>query len=145
MVDVSQLIKDERDILSTQKLACIVKDEAVHNLILSSPPESLLGRIYEKSRLRPEMAHEKAILNRDHCVVGEAFLITKLMFSDVFIAEIKSTMDIFFAASYGFGGIFKKLWISEKPIHEFRMVAELLFVVYQARLPLTRSLFNHFF
>ena len=88
VVNTDDLIKDKNDVLNTRKLACILKDDQLHSMIVSSPTKNILGRIYEKTKLRPDMVNERAILEGDRCLSGREPKMASLITSDIFLVFI---------------------------------------------------------
>ena len=124
VVDTSQLVKDEQDIISTSKVACMLKDDQLHSLIVSSRTKNVLRRIFhEKTRLRPDMARERAILENDRCLLPSDYVkITKIIqISDVFLVGERTLANLLLTSLSMLEGLLKKLWIPEK-IYEYNNV-----------------------
>ena len=123
VVDTSQLVKNEQDIFSTSKVACMLKQDQLHNMIGSSSTKNILSRIlYEKTRLRPDMAKERELLKSDHCLAERSPKLLSLFSSDnfFFVGE-RNMFHIFLTAFSLVDGFFNKLWIAEK-IYEYNLV-----------------------
>ena len=89
MVDTSQLIKNKQDLLSTKKVACMVENEQMMNLIISSPTKNILSRIfYEKTRLRPDMVEERAIFGIDRCLLSRQPEMIKVKHLEMYFTKI---------------------------------------------------------
>ena len=115
MVDTSPLIKDERDVLSTKKLACLINDQLAY-MAASAPPKSTLWRIFhEFSRLRPEMMKERAILGNDQCLLPKHPRVLDLFSGEIYLVNERWPI---LASMFMFESIFKKMWLSEK-IYEY--------------------------
>ena len=102
----------------------MLKDDQLHSMIVSSSTKNVLWRIFhEKTRLRPDMARERAILENDRCLLPSDYVkITKIMqISDIFIVGERTIANILLPSLYMLEGIFKKLWIPEK-IYEYNQV-----------------------
>ena len=85
VVDTSQLVKNADDILSSPKIVCMLEHEPLMTMILSSHnKQSVLWRVYEKTRLRPGMAIERlALNNRDRCLVNGDTYLSRLLKSEI--------------------------------------------------------------
>ena len=80
MVDTSQLIKDEHDLFSTKRVACLFKNEQMMNMIASSPNKNVLSRVLnQKTRLRPDMMKERELFEGDHCLLTPSVKLLTLM------------------------------------------------------------------
>ena len=122
MIDSSQLIKDERDILRTNRVGCMIRDQVYH-IILHSPTNSFLGRIFEKTRLRPEMEKERKILGGNRCLMTQnPMAMAELIRSDFFIMGSRSNANTGLVTFKMLDGFFKSLWLLAKPVHEYRLV-----------------------
>ena len=125
MVDTSQLIKDERDILSTWKVACVLENGQLYNQAVSSrDKKNIISKIfYEKTRLRSDMAKERNILGGDRCLLSkDPTKISKLLNSDVYLVAERNLADFFLSGTFLVSGALKKLWISESRIFEYKKV-----------------------
>ena len=125
VVDTSQLVKDEHDIFTTQRVACFVRNETLHTMVANSPArKNILSRIFdEKTRLRDDMAKERAMLKGDRCLPPRSPEMFDLMNSDVFLVGPGTSMDLLLiTSSFLFGRPFKSMWITEKKITEYPMV-----------------------
>lgn len=60
-------------------------DEQLSNMIISSPTKNILSKIYEKTRLRPDMQAEREILGGDRCLLFGSNKILRLLKPDFFI------------------------------------------------------------
>lgn len=122
MVDTSQLIKDERDIFSTSKLACVFKGDQLAGM-MSSPTKNILSRIFnEKMRLRPEMVEERETLDDNFCLISRTQKVFQFFKFDFFILVPRITANIFVAMIDSFDGLLGKVWISEKAIYQYNLV-----------------------
>ena len=124
MVDTSQLIKDESDLFKTHRVACLVKSEQLANMISSSSVKNVLSKVYyEKTRLRPEMARERAILKSDFCLLSiDSPLIYDLLNSDFFLFGERKGGNYLLANSFMFEKLFNRVWLNEKPVFEYNLV-----------------------
>ena len=123
MVDTSQLIKDEHDIFSSRRVACILENDQLHNMIISSPTKNILSRIFqEKTRLGPDMTKERELFEGENCLISRDYKMTQLFSSEIFLVGERHTADLLMSTFEGFEGIFNKLWISET-IYEYNLVA----------------------
>ena len=122
MVDTSHLIKNEENILSTPKTACILKNGLLYNRLASSSAKSILGKIFEKTRLRPEMKDEQEILG-DRCLLTFNSNMLKLIVSEnVFLVEEQDTGYGLFSAAYLIRGVFTKIWMLEDSVYSHNLV-----------------------
>lgn len=70
MVDTSHLIKNERDIFTSKKMACVAQDDQLVTMILSSPTKNILSKVYyEKTKLRPNMVKERQFFKSGRCLL----------------------------------------------------------------------------
>ena len=118
------MIQNADDIFKTRRVACIVENDQLHIIIIGSPAKSLLSRIfYEKTRLRPDMGKERAIVKKDRCLIPRRPEVLDLMNSDLFILVAKTFVDFVLTSSSIMTGFFRnQMWISRKPIFEFNLV-----------------------
>lgn len=122
VVDTSQLIKNEQEILKTPKVACFWKNGLLYERIENSPAKSILGMIYEKTRLKPEMEKERQMLG-DRCLLSLDLKMLKLAISkDVFLLGEQDAANLLFSAAYLVRGVFTKAWILESGIHPHNLV-----------------------
>lgn len=122
MVDTSELIKDERDIASTRLVGCLMANDQLHNMITSSSAKNILAKIYEKTRLRRDMARERKLLKGDRCLFS-SLAILELMTPDFFFVAPGILADFFLNLSFMLEKFFKRIWInSNKKIYEYNLV-----------------------
>lgn len=122
VIDTSDLVKDDKDVFSTSKTACILRDSESFSMIISSPAGSILRKLYEKTRLRPDPVKERETLGSDRCLITrDPFQVTNLGKLNVFFVGEKKLADFGFASS-SLEGIDYKFWVSKKPIHEYNHV-----------------------
>lgn len=123
MVDTSQLIKNERDIFTSKKVACILLNEQLHNLIVSSPTKNILWRIFERTRLRPDMTREREILGGERCLFTRSPDMFQLLRSDIFLVGERSAANLLFSAFYMAENLLNKLWFNENiKLYEYNKV-----------------------
>lgn len=122
MVDTSQLIKDENDLVSTPKVACILKNGLMYKQILSSPENSILGKIYAKTQLRPEMVKERQLFG-DRCLFGFNIEMLKLAGSkDIFILGENDNGVLLWSASSMLKSFFNKVWMLQDKVYRHNSV-----------------------
>ena len=124
VVDTSQLIKNENEILSTRKVACMGKNDQLVNMIISSPTKNIMWRIFhEKTRLRPDMVKEREILEDDRCLLARNLeKLEKILKSTrIYLIADRRMIDLVLASSFIFENNIKKLWISQ-PLYEYNKV-----------------------
>lgn len=65
----------------------MLENGQMQNLAVGSPAKNILARIfYEKTRLRPDMLMEKAMLGSDRCLVSrDPAKLSKITKSDVYL------------------------------------------------------------
>ena len=115
---------DEHDLLTSQKTACMMKDDQLHNMVTSSPTiKNTLYKVYERTKLRPDMTKERAILETERCLVTRQHKMFYLLCSTnfVFIGE-RLMANLCLAAASMIEGIFKAAWLNERTIYEYRQV-----------------------
>ena len=123
MVDTSQLIKDERDIFSTNsKVACFAKGEQLHNLILRSQTNVLTKIFNERSKFRTQMVRERELFTDGNCLITHDPDMADLMHSPIYILSPRTTANIFMVLFHMMQGIFKELWVSSKSIYEYKLL-----------------------
>lgn len=124
VVNTSQLIKDMHELLSTQKIACLMETEPSTQMIASMPRNSVLFKVYnEKTRLREDMAkEEREIIKKDHCIVGRDASIYGLLGMDAFILAERKAVSTILVNSYLFERFFTKIWLHERPVYEYAQV-----------------------
>ena len=93
------------------------------SMITSMPTRSnknILSILYEKTRLRPELAKEREIIGRDRCLIArDLSKIEKLLEStSIFFVGDRRQADLMLATSSMFAHLIPKLWISPKAIYE---------------------------
>ena len=93
-------------------------------MVVSSPTKNALTRIYEKTRLRPDMAAEKAALKKDRCLLNYGPIeITEILKSDrIFFVGERRIADLVLGAPFVFESMYKKLWVNGRNIFEFNQV-----------------------
>ena len=95
-------------------------------MVTSSPTKTntVLSRIfYEKTRLRPDMAFERAILESDRCLLSKHPKVFQLFDSPVFIVGEKKGSNMLAAATRVlFEGNLKKVWSKERDIYQYNLV-----------------------
>lgn len=123
-MDDSQLIKNQADLFSTSRVACLVADEQLHNMILGSPgTKNLLWRIYhEKTLLKPEMTKERAIIKGERCLIPRSIQLLEFFKSFVFFVCPATAANLVQASLFLFKQQAISLWINEKVLVEFNMV-----------------------
>lgn len=124
VVDTSQLIKNENEILSTRKVACMGKNDQLVNMIISSPTKNIMWRIFhEKTRLRPDMVKEREILEDDRCLLARNLeKLEKILKSTrIYLIADRRMIDLVLASSFIFENNIKKLWISQQ-LYEYNKV-----------------------
>lgn len=89
----------------------------------NSPAGSILSKIYEKTKFRPDMVKERAILpNKDRCFVYQDYKMVNLLTSDqIFMIGGRSMANIFMGLSFMADRFFKKVWISQS-LYDFNQV-----------------------
>ena len=126
VVDTSRLIKDDNEMFTTEKTACLLKDGQIHAMITSSPNRDVLSRIfYEKTLLKPEMEMERKMLGEERCLIGRNIPMTKLLeasLDDFFLVMQRQTRNTLLGSSFLLGRVFKMMWISEKKVYEYPKV-----------------------
>ena len=125
VVDTSQLIKDERDIFNSpnSKVACFAKGEQLHNLILSfSSPKNVLTRIFKEKTMFGANMKERELFKDGRCLISLNPKMADLMNSPIFAIAPRTTANFFLVLFHMLQGVFKEIWVTEKPIYEFRLV-----------------------
>lgn len=123
-MDTSQLLKDEQDIFSSPKVACFLKNDQLHSMVISTQVKNILSRIFaEKTFFRADMLEERALLG-DRCLFTSDFIkIAKIIQdSDVFMLGEGTLMNMLMAGMSLLEGVFKKMWLNEKPLYEYNHV-----------------------
>ena len=116
-------VKDERDIFTTQKVACMLENEQLTNLIASSPTKNILWRIFnEKTRLRPDMIKEREIIERDRCLLFRDPKMIQLLRSDIFLVGETTAGNLLMSSSYLFEEMSNKLWVNQRSFYEYNLV-----------------------
>ena len=88
MIKSSQLVKDHHDIFSTRKVACFLENDTLHIMAVKSPVKSILSRIFHaKTRLRPDMVKERAMVKGDRCLTARSPEMFDLFNSDIFLGR----------------------------------------------------------
>lgn len=125
VLDSSQLLKDQDDVLNSDKVACLVKDDHLHMISVSSPPNNILHKIYEKTQLKPHMTEERALLN-DRCLIPRELKMAHLLSSNnlFFIGERQMANLVLTGASM-IEGMYNALWLNERSIFEYPQVRKI--------------------
>lgn len=123
VVNTSQLIKDDQDLFSSQKVACFIEEEHLTSLIASAPSKNVLTRVFnEKTWLPPGMTKERHILKSDRCLMKRNPSIYSLFNSNFYLIGERSSANYVLAISFMFERLFKKLWINERAISEYPLM-----------------------
>ena len=126
VVDTTHLIRNERDIFNSRKVACLLQDGQVYNLILSSPTKNILTKIFhEKTQLRPDMQRERAILQKSQCLLFRNPKVFQVLNSDVFFVAELTLAHLMLGMTSLLNKVFNSLWISEESIFEYNLVSRL--------------------
>ena len=95
----------------------------MHNLITSSPTKNILSRIfYEKTRLRPDMVEERAILGKDRCLITRDRLVMQLLDSEFYLFGERKLGTLLMGVPLFVEAMPKKLWLNERDIYEYNLV-----------------------
>lgn len=110
--------------MSSGRLACILGNDQMHNMILNSPTQNVLTRIYEKTRLPPDMGpEERKLYDGDRCLLHRNFeKIREILKRNIFLFGERKTADLLLTLLFLFDGLFEKFWISEKFLQEYNQV-----------------------
>ena len=123
VVNTSQLIKDDFDLLNNQKVACFLEDEHLTSTITNSPSKNVLTRVFnEKTWLREDMKKEREMLKSGRCMLSRNPSISALLDSDVYFIGERSLANYLLANPIFFKSLFKKLWVNERAIAEYPLV-----------------------
>ena len=124
VIDTSHLIKNVRDIFSSQKVACLLNNDQLHNMMVSSAPNSVLRRMYERTKLRTDMVRERQSLGSNRCLITRQPAMIDLFSSNIFILGERKMAALFATASSFIKGVFNRIWLNEKEssIFEFNQV-----------------------
>ena len=114
VVDTSHLIKTAEDISETTKVACIFKNGLLYKRISSSPTKSILGTIFEKTRLRPEMKDEQEIFGERCLLTFDSKMLKTVISKNVFMVGEQDAAHLIWLASYLARGLFNKV------VHSYR-------------------------
>ena len=137
VVDTSELIKNEEDIFSTNRVACFLKDEQEMKIAESSATNNLLTRIFrERTLFRTDQEKEKKILGTDRCILEINERIGWLTNSQIFLIASKLHLSYLVALTNGLE-LARNLWISSQTIHQFNLV-----IYYNLRNSFNRDYFS---
>ena len=101
----------------------MVENEQMMNLIISSPTKNILSSIfYEKTRLRPDMVEERAILGKDRCLFTRDRMVTQLLDSEFYLFGERKLGTMLMGIPFLVGAMPKKLWLNERDIYEYNLV-----------------------
>lgn len=148
MVDTSELVKDERDIFSTKRPACIAEGDQLHNMIINTPTnlpnKNILLRIFEKKTLLPpEMSNVREALESDYCLINRDFpKLFNLFFSPIFLVHPRTTGHYFLITFWSDNILTnEKIWSNQKVIFEYNLVSTRGSL---SRITLCTNLYIHF-
>lgn len=83
-------------------------------MILTSPSENVLTRIYSKTRLTADMPKDRYLFAEDRCLLNrEITKMKKILEKDIFVIGGRRTADLVLTMIFLFEDIFKKLFISD--------------------------------
>lgn len=124
-MDTSLLIKDAQDLFRSRSVACLLENDQLHLMIKSSPVKNILSKIYNEktSLLKHNMVEERSLFETDKCLITRDYKMTQLVSSDVVLIGERHTADLLMATLEGLGGVFNKMWISDKIIFEYNLVS----------------------
>ena len=127
VVNTSLLIKDMDDLLSTQKIACLMKAEPSTHMIASMPRNSVLFKVYnEKTRLGEDKIKEREVIKSDRCLLETDPRIFDRAYSifdlDAFILSERKISSIVLVNAYLFKAFFDKIWLNNRAFFEYAQV-----------------------
>ena len=101
----------------------------MYERIRSSPPGSLLGMIYAKTRIRLDMKEERELFG-ERCLLSIDLLgvsmytkLLKLAYSkDIFVVGEQDNANLFWSTGHVFKGLFKTTWMLEDKIYPHSLV-----------------------
>ena len=119
VVDSSELIKSDHELLNTNKVACLVKEEIETNIF---DPNSLISQVIKKKmNFRKDQTVENSLFDTGKCLLQKGTPMHLLFNSPVFYVGTQIfELSIYWV--YTFTGMSFKVWRYSKPVHEVNHV-----------------------
>lgn len=95
--------------------------DQLHQMITTSPNRDILTEIFEKTRLKPEMAKERSLLKGERCLLTKDPEILDLMTPDFFFVAPGVLLDMFLNFSFMLPKFFKRIWINSN-VKDYNLV-----------------------
>ena len=143
VVDTSDLIKNNIDLLKTRKIVCFFYKDTEMNLALRLSKSSILSKLfYEKTYFRDDQVKEKSIAQKDRCLLELDIKLVELIKTDNLLvlseAECKSryflesisprflklyfpSLAYFHLMFYSETNLVKKAWIIKNGIQDYNV------------------------
>lgn len=81
-------------------------------MIMSSPKNNNLWKLYQRTRLRPDMAFERELIGGDRCLLKNDPKMAAVMNSGVFVVIDRTAGNLLLTVLQMFPGAFRKAWIN---------------------------------
>lgn len=124
VVDTTQLIKDNREIFTTHRTACMVANDELTSLAASSP-NNILHKIYsEKTYLPDYLLEERTIMGGSRCIMPRTLKLVRLLESDgIYLVIEQGLGSLVLASSFLAGNTVKRLWVNGKNLYAYPKVS----------------------
>lgn len=118
VVDTSELIQSDHDVLSTDKIACLVKEEIETNIFSEN---SLIQQLIDwKSKFRKKQTLEKSVYDTGKCWLTKSVPLQLFDSKVFFVGTQIFELSLYYA--YSLLGRDFKGWRYSKPVHEANRV-----------------------